>query len=354
MAALGELRLGRLGRDARAAAAGLLAAHQAGTPPAELLERGLAQLHGSSARGVATSSPQTLSELLVAVTDAQPGESVCDPATGEGNALLAAARHTAGHAELAGQELDPTAALVAAGRLRTCGYAGDVRRADSKASPPEPADVVLLDPPFVSDKPDKGFLASWLTLAASCMASPGRAAVALPERTLNPGRRELPAVADLLEAVVVAPPLREDVADRVAIWVLSSGASARGVLVVDLSAQAEGSLRRPRLGRETTERTRTLLAAWRAGRRLPRRPAATAISRDQLEQSGGDLRPATWLGDTSERASAGGAGERVSALAVELRTLVNKDLLAGLSPQQRLEVARLSEHLAALSPTEDA
>jgi protein-L-isoaspartate O-methyltransferase len=90
-------------------------------------------------------TPRPLVDLLLAVADAGPGDTVLDPTCGSGGFLVVAGRRGA---RVRGIERDPHLAALASLNLRLAGVDGEVTQADFFASTPHPVDVVVANPPF--------------------------------------------------------------------------------------------------------------------------------------------------------------------------------------------------------------
>jgi protein-L-isoaspartate O-methyltransferase len=103
-------------------------------------------------------TPPPIARLLTAVVELSPGEDVLDPTCGSGGLLVHAAR--AG-ARVRGMELDPRLAALSGLHLRLAGVDGHVRQADFFAAEPEPADVVVANPPFSVEITDPDVLARY-------------------------------------------------------------------------------------------------------------------------------------------------------------------------------------------------
>ncbi|HLH45921.1 MAG TPA: N-6 DNA methylase, partial [Acidimicrobiales bacterium] len=157
---------------------------EGGARPSELLEAALEDV-GPHASPKPASTPRGLAELLVAVGDPHPGELVEDPAIGQGEIAMAAARHAGGAVTITGGDVDPNAAFIAAARLQLAGvpFEADTGAQDALASESEHegrADVVLLDPPFGPD------MLPWVQVALRRAKTGGRAVVVLPMSALEP------------------------------------------------------------------------------------------------------------------------------------------------------------------------
>jgi hypothetical protein len=84
-------------------------------------------------------------ELLLAVAEVGPDDTVLDPTCGSGGFLVCAARRGA---RVRGIERDPLLAELARVNLRLARVVGEVARVDFFAAAPEPVDVVVANPPF--------------------------------------------------------------------------------------------------------------------------------------------------------------------------------------------------------------
>jgi len=100
-------------------------------------------------RGAFYTPPEVADELVGWAVRDLDDPVVCDPACGGGAFLLAAAR--AGVRRLVGIDLDPLAVAVAEASLWLAGATAELVEADSLLDPwPEPVDVVVGNPPFLS------------------------------------------------------------------------------------------------------------------------------------------------------------------------------------------------------------
>jgi methylase of polypeptide subunit release factors len=96
-------------------------------------------------------TPRPLVELLLDVAGVGPGDDVLDPTCGSGGFLVVAARRGA---RVRGIERDPLLARLAALNLRlaappvAAGVPPAIQQADFFAAEPDPADVVVANPPF--------------------------------------------------------------------------------------------------------------------------------------------------------------------------------------------------------------
>ncbi len=96
-------------------------------------------------------TPRPLGRLLVDQLGLEPGADVLDPTCGSGGLLIHAAR--AG-ARVRGMELDPRLARLADLSLRLAGFEPEITRGDFFRAAPEPAEVVIANPPFSVDVED--------------------------------------------------------------------------------------------------------------------------------------------------------------------------------------------------------
>ena len=273
---------GPVSRAARAVGAVLLSGE---VTPASLVDLLFEHLAGLAVRAGTTTTGQSLARLVSVLGDPQAGEHVVDPACGEGQLLLAAARLRGAHS-FVGRDSDGDALLTARAVLMLNGIEADLGQGptDSLAAAATlpKADLVLLDPPL-----GRGLhVARWLRLAAD-LAPAGRVVVVLTADSLRAGRREWSTVADRVVAVVACPAkLRTDTGDAPAVWVL--GPSNRDtVLVVDASSP-EGGI----FDVAQADRLADAVNAWsRAGWwDPPPGVRAMAIPRREIDAAGGELR----------------------------------------------------------------
>ncbi|MCB9670453.1 MAG: N-6 DNA methylase [Alphaproteobacteria bacterium] len=100
-------------------------------------------------------TPRSVVRLLLARLPDLAGLDVLDPTCGSGGLLVLAGR--AG-ARVRGLDVDPRMADLAGVNLALAGVDGEVRRADFFAAEPEPADVVVANPPFSVPLRDRAVL----------------------------------------------------------------------------------------------------------------------------------------------------------------------------------------------------
>jgi hypothetical protein len=178
------------------------------------------------------------------------------------------------------------------------------------------------------------------------LAASGRAAVALPERTLEPGRPEwahLPS--GVLQAVVLGPDrLRTDTGEPIVVWVLSNRRVCDQVLVVDASASARRRGTRNVFEADAVSDVAELLRSWRASGTIPVGARARAVREQDIRRRHGDLRPATWIRDRTA-ARTRRASQRALGLATELSGLVNGPLQSETTAEQRRALDRLVKTL---------
>jgi SAM-dependent methyltransferase len=276
------VRSSPLSRAARSAAAVLLSGDAS---PSSLVDQLFEHLSGLAVRAGATTTGQSLSRLVAGLGDPKAGERVVDPACGEGQILLAAAR-LRGSTDLVGRDSDGDALLTARAVFKINGISADFGDgpADSLAGASElpVADLVLLDPPLGGGL----HVAKWLKLAAE-LTPAGRAVVVLPGDSLRSGRREWPSVAERVESVIACPPkVRSDTGQAPAAWVLGQSHKDK-VLVVDASSTQAHTF-----DVKNADRLVDATNAWgRAGRWDP--PSGVrgrVIPRAAIDAAGGELR----------------------------------------------------------------
>lgn len=248
-----------------------------------------------------TTTPDTLARLIVATADPRPGERMVDPATGEGSLLLAALRQAGGRCEASGRELDEGAWRVATARLYVHGFAVDTGHGPSDAlrDQMEPADVVIVDPPFraAARGPHGGFLRQWLELSLGLVADGGRLCISLPARTLAPGRIEHgPLEGWQVEAVVAGPSrLRPDDPESVAVLRVARSTRRRRTLFVDVARRAQRRESRNVIDPKWTSALGEDLRRWRKEDVAPVSVANRIVDSNDVVAAGGDLRVERWL-----------------------------------------------------------
>lgn len=297
----------------------------------------LQRLTGMATPTSTTTSPDALVDTILAVADPDRTPTIFDPTAGEASLLLAAGKATGWTAELSGQEQDPTARNIAHARSYLQGTHVNLgaQPADSlnhDQFPGEGAALVLCDPPFAG----RGF-AKWLNHALTHTRPDGRAVVALPIRTLEPGRPEWPNIPfGTVEAIVACPPkLRQDTGEAIAIWSITHHPN-NNVLIVDATKGDP---------HHTTPAIRNALRQWRQGTEPDTNPALphAIVPATQIRAHHGDLRPATWCPDTTDTTQ--DQKRRALELATELTALINGDLRTITTDEQRRGLDRLTQRL---------
>jgi hypothetical protein len=302
----------------------------AGTQPAALAEMIIASPRGVARPGAGRTTTDAVAELLLAVADIRAGERILDPACGEGGLLLAA------HAQeprcpLHGRELDPNAWWIASVRHQLHGTGADLGQGpvDSLVDGAvAQADVVLLDPPFGvgasegTSNPGRWLFDRWLGVALDGLAAGGRAAVALPGRTVDADRRQERArVGAHLRALVLAPDrLRADVGEEVVVWELTAEDGDGRVLVVDVSRSVDRLSARKRVEPASIDALRKFLALWRRNGVIPHKMSSQLASKVlDVDDLAASIR-----GGLAETCS--DEAERAMRLVEELETLLAGDL----------------------------
>ena len=208
---------------------------ESGISAVRLVDLTLGYLSPSPALGGGSAQTASgLARLMVAAGDPQPGERILDLAAGEGGLLLCAAEESGGSPRLAGIEPDPSGWAIAKSRFYLRGLEVDLRLGKSlDGDEPLPgADLILVDPPLESRRSYR----KWLSLAARCIESGGRAVVTLPAVSLEPSRREWQDIGTKYAGVVITGPnrLRSDHGETLALWVLDAHKEDQ-ILMVDAS-----------------------------------------------------------------------------------------------------------------------
>jgi hypothetical protein len=223
-------------RCAQAVVAGLI---DENLPASSVLAESLGELVNLSPRRGATTTSLALAGLMSGLVDLSPGKVVIDPACGEGELLLAAARAEAGLV-VVGRDNQEVCTYTTWALLHLKQLDPDIRVADSLndgRSFPR-ADVVLLDPPVL-----KGVhVRRWLSLATQ-LCPDGQIVTILPGVSLRPGRREWEEAKNRVKAVIACPArTKTDTGDAPAVWVLGDNDEDRPVLIVDAAPEASGPL----------------------------------------------------------------------------------------------------------------
>lgn len=274
-------RSGAAGRAARAIAAAVAS----GLSGPVLVGMVFRTLTGLEVRAGATTTSSGLAQLLVALGDPSPGETIVDPACGEGQ-LLVAAFGRQPDTTLVGRDHDAVALLSARAVLELNGARADLGDGPTDSLAADAAvpqgDLVLLDPPLGA-----GHAVRWLRLAAR-LSPRGRAVVVLPGSSLQPRRREWAELGGHTVAVIAGPPrLRTGSGEAPAIWLLDQRARSDQVAIVDASELGEG-------GFTTTdaEQLATAVRRWRSGGPLdlPARTRGGIATRADISARNGDLR----------------------------------------------------------------
>lgn len=230
-------------------------------PLAEVLEP-ILDLEPGTARLRPLRTRPALARLMVALGGVRTGDTVLDPAAGEGDVLVAAS--SIGGVKVEGQELEPEATFVAATRLLLEGATGGMSEPGDSVRDDRFAgrrfSAVLLDPP-VSDRPSSDrvshALTRWVEHALAHAEPGGRIVVVLPLHELAPVRAarrrpdqklqrvlEATFATHALDAIVVLPRgLRSDVVGPLAVLALRAEAPGTDpdrstVAVVALRARA--------------------------------------------------------------------------------------------------------------------
>ena len=155
-----------------------------------------------------TMTPKPVADLIAYLVGDVTGRTVCDPAAGVGGLLLRVLDgHEAGRVTVA--ESHPTWSRILRHRLLTHGVHAEIHRGDSTADwPGGQADVVVLDPPYISGEftdrktTERGTgPLDWALSSARHLSPGGRAYVVVPTWTLT---REPSARQRLLDAKVLA------------------------------------------------------------------------------------------------------------------------------------------------------
>lgn len=304
----------------------------AGSAPLDLEDEILQGL-ASVATPATTTSPHVLIDLMVAVADPDGVDSIYDPTCGEAGLLLTAGAETGWTAQLAGRESEPGPWRIAHARAHLRGVQLDLgaepqeSQVDDRVSGSDAA-LVVCDPPFVG----RGYV-RWIRHALdNVRPKDGRAVVCLPARTLEPGRRESRSTpVGRVEAVVACPSIREDTAERVVIWSVTS-APNDSILIVDATDPATSA-----------DAVRQGLRHWRStGVRPPGIPCEVILAGDRDSPSL-DLRPPTMRRGPEDPKAA--LERRAGELASELLGLAGGDLEDAVTAEERRVLERLVRRL---------
>jgi type I restriction-modification system DNA methylase subunit len=277
-------------------------------------------------RFVETRTGERLVELLLrlGIGDGTAPARIFDPAAGQGDLLLAAARRVPTDTELVGQELNEAAWRIARQRFRVEAREASLALGDSLLDDQYPgmsADLVLCDPPYSANvrfpgrsladqrwtfgPPGNGPSGyAWLQHVIHHLTDDGRGYVLLPAGTLARGGRQAKIRAALLqrgavEAIVALPPrAAEHTAIPLVLWVVRQPTSEAGrgrVLLVDAAGAREGSA--SGLERTLIERIARALELWRGRCEVDRadRGFAVAVSVLELLSPPANLQPARWV-----------------------------------------------------------
>jgi SAM-dependent methyltransferase len=159
------LSLGRsqLPTGVRTAATKLLAEFallESGLEAVDSLFEGLSSRTSRGERGQFF-TPRHVVQAAVQIAAPRAGQRVLDPACGSGAFLLAARRYCP-DAEIRGQDFDPRAVRTARTLVAASGGSASwIACGDSLRSPPQPADLILTNPPFAGEIQDDRLLASF-------------------------------------------------------------------------------------------------------------------------------------------------------------------------------------------------
>jgi hypothetical protein len=278
-------------------------------------------------RFVETRTSDRLVELLVRLSVEDPTtispDRVFDPAAGQANLLLAAAKAAGPGVELAGQEIDHAAWRIAKQRFLVEGRDATLALGNSlleDAYPDLRAEVVLCDPPYgtraefsaasLADGrwafglPGTGSTDfAWLQHVIHHLTADGRGYVLLPTSTLSRGGREADVRAQLLrrgavEAVVALPPrAAEHTAISLALWIVRGPREESKPEVLLVNAASAGAKPGEPLDNAMIERVAETIGVWRmsAEVRESDRGFAAPVSVLDLLGPHATLRPGRWV-----------------------------------------------------------
>jgi N-6 DNA Methylase len=282
-------------------------------------------------RFVQTRTSDRLTELLVKLSFGESSGRIgtlFDPAVGQGNLLLAAARAKGSRLDAFGQDLDEGALRIAKQRFRLRCYDATLSPGNSllhDAFPDLNADVVLCDPPygvkvdfpaesmadprwrFGQPTADTGDYA-WLQHVIHHLTPDGRGYILLPANTLVRRGRGAEIRAQLLrrgavEAIVALPPrAAEHTAIPLALWVVRPTTDNREptpILIVD-GTGAAGKPSEP-LDLPLIDRIAQTMRTWRARAEVRDSDHGFAAVVPVIEILGpnSNLNPARWVNHES-------------------------------------------------------
>jgi SAM-dependent methyltransferase len=283
-------------------------------------------------RFVETRTSDRLIELLVRVgiddSKVTAVTRIFDPAAGQANLLLAAAKAAGPGVELTGQEFNHAAWRIAKQRFYVEGQSASIELGDSlleDAYPDLRADVVLCDPPYGLKRhfpaaaladgrwkfgvPGTGVADfAWLQHAIHHLTADGRGYVLLPASTLSRNGRDAEIRAQLLrqgavEAIVALPPrAAEHTAISLALWIVRRpiDESNPKVLLID-GTRASPRPREP-LDEPLIERIEGAVEVWRQQANVLEADRGFAIGVSVMDLLGprANLRPARWVHQESQ------------------------------------------------------
>jgi hypothetical protein len=245
-------------RLARAMAAWLLTGREAAVLADDVLDRADRQDSAAALRRTGDS----LTMLMLAAGQPRPGERIVDLAAGEAGLLIGAAGQAGGPVGLTGIEVHPGTWAVGCCRLYLHRLEADFRRGDSLRGPESlpTGDLVLVDPP-VDKRRD---YVRWLAAAVNACAEGGRAIVALPALTTEPGRKEWKEWGFRHCAFLVKCParLRADRGVTLAVWGLERN-PGEDMLLVDASPLGMRTASLSEIDENDAARLWALIEDWR-------------------------------------------------------------------------------------------
>jgi len=323
-------------RLARSLALALSDGHTGGS----LADHLLSHLTTSETAADTAVTPDRLADLLAIVADPHPGDRVLDLAAGEGGTLLAISRHCPGSV-LIGREVDPWNWRIGVARLHLHRLEVDLGDApvDSLEVPPLNAEIVVADPPFAQ----RSYL-PWVECAVRSTNPGGRAAIVVPARTLEAGRKEVRHVHDTSTRLVVLPGgQRAATPEPIAIWVINPAWHHDDFLLVDAGGLVRQGLDASPLA--------GALATWRHDHRVSTAPGlnANAIPTQTLRHPAErHVMASSWR--ESDVPGDRRAARRALKLARELLELTTGPLEATTTNEQRRALGRLVTTLEKSEP----